>query len=221
MPSGESKRDYQLDSPKREKDRELDCEDIIIQAITMLKTALKDWDIYTEVHCERVAELAVKLAKEFGLSQNRIEQLRYAALLHDIGKIALPDSILNKPGRLTAREWEVVKRHPTIGGEIVRKVERLRRVARIIEQNHERVDGQGYPQGLRGEQIELEARILAVVDAYDAMIMNRVYRGALAEEEAIAELKENAGTQFDREVVERFIRILKSIGLANRVRPHC
>ena len=141
--------------------------------------------------------------------------LKYAAILHDIGKIGIPDSILNKPGRLTDEEYRLVKEHPAIGAEIVKQVKALEPVASIILQHQERWDGKGYPYGMKGEDIPMEARIISVLDAYDAMTSDRSYRKALPVQTAIAELKRCSGTQFDPKVVNAFLAelTLDKIGL--------
>ena len=179
-----------------------------IQATTILAQTIELKDGYTEEHCERLAETALAIGERLGLTEERLEQLRYGALLHDVGKLGIENSILSKPDRLTASEWAEVRKHPTIGKEIVEKINGLGLVARIVEEHHERVDSKGYPKGLEGDEILLEARILAVVDAYDAMRSDRPYRWALTREEAIRELKENAGSQFDPLVVKVFLEIL-------------
>lgn len=179
-----------------------------IQATTMLAKTIELKDGYTEGHCERLAEIALAIVKQLGLTEERLEQLRYGALLHDVGKLRIADDILGKPGRLTPLEWAEMRKHPTIGKEIVEKIDSLGSVERIVEEHHERVDGKGYPKGLKGDEILLEARILAVVDAYDAMRSDRPYRQALSKEEAIRELRENAGSQFDPLVVKVFLEIL-------------
>ena len=179
-----------------------------IQATTMLAQTIELKDGYTEDHCERLAATALAIGKRLGLAEERLEQLRYGALLHDVGKLGITDNILGKLGRLTTSEWAEVRKHPTIGKEIVEKIKGLGLVAQIVEEHHERVDGKGYPKGLKGDEILLEARILAVVDAYDAMRSDRPYRQALSREEAIRELRENAGSQFDPLVVKVFLEIL-------------
>lgn len=179
-----------------------------IQATTMLAQTIALKDGYTEDHCKRLAATALAIGKRLGLAEERLEQLRYGTLLHDVGKLGIADDILGKPGRLTASEWAEVHKHPTIGKEIVEKINGLELTARMVEEHHERVDGTGYPKGLKGDEILLEARILAVVDAYDAMRSDRPYRRALLKEEAVQELKMNAGSQFDSLVVKVFLDLL-------------
>lgn len=134
-----------------------------------------------------------------------MHQLYYAALLHDIGKVAVPDTILNKPGGLSTDEQEEMKEHVEMGARLLGQIERLRGAAHIVRQHHEAWDGSGYPRGLQGEEIDLEARILTVVDAYDAMTTDRPYRKALSPEGAAAELRAQAGKQFDPQAVTAFL----------------
>ncbi|MFQ5794891.1 MAG: GAF domain-containing protein [Candidatus Bipolaricaulia bacterium] len=188
--------------------RRMEMEDWVIQTVTTLAKTIEKKDKHTEDHGHRMAEMTTKVGVAFGLSEEQIEQLRYAALLHDIGKIGVPDHMLGKEGGLTPKEWLEMKKHPSIGGEIISGIRRLEQVGRIVEEHQERWDGTGYPWGLAGEEISLEARILAVVDAYDVMTSDRPYRRALSQKEAIEELSKNAGTQFDNRVVETFLRVL-------------
>jgi PAS domain S-box-containing protein len=174
-----------------------------------LNRTIEAKDEYTGEHIDRVQRLSVEVAKEVGLSEDRSEQLRYASTLHDIGKIGVSDSILGKTGELTEEEWAEMERHPQVGERIVRQVDRLERAAKIIGQHQEKYDGSGYPKGLEGEEITLEARILAVADAWDAMRSNRPYRKALPREEAIRELKENSGTQFDPDIVDIMLEMIE------------
>ncbi len=170
-------------------------------------------DQETEGHTQRVTELTVQLARELGIPEEELIHVRRGALLHDIGKMAIPDSILLKPGRLTKEEWGLIKQHPVHAYEWLREIEYLRPALEIPYCHHERWDGQGYPRGLHGEEIPLSARIFAVVDAWDAMTSDRPYRKALSREEAIEELKRNAGKQFDPKVVEAFLKLLEHEGI--------
>jgi len=183
-------------------------EEAYIEAILALAKAMDARDAYTADHSARLAEWAVATAQKLGCTPEEIEALRWAALLHDIGKIGVPDRILEKPGPLSEEEWMVMKRHPEIGAEIVAPVKKLASVAPIIRAHHEHWDGNGYPQGLKGEEIPLPARILAVVDAYGAMIDDRLYRKGRSHEEAVEELRRCAGTQFDPKVVEAFLQVI-------------
>ncbi|MCX7843973.1 MAG: HD-GYP domain-containing protein [Candidatus Bipolaricaulota bacterium] len=163
---------------------------------------------YTAGHQRRVAELACAIAQELGLSAERIQGLRVAALLHDVGKaLFVPIEILSKPGKLTDLEMALIREHPRAGYEILRRVEFPWPVAEIVHQHHERLDGSGYPRGLKGEAILLEARILAVADVVEAMSSHRPYRPALGVEAALAEIREKAGKLYDPKVVEACLRV--------------
>jgi diguanylate cyclase (GGDEF)-like protein len=160
----------------------------------------------TGQHGARVRDTALILGREMGLSRKEMEDLGRSALLHDIGKIAVPDTILLKPGPLNAEEWAIMKTHPEVGYNILRASPYFKRVAECVYCHQERFDGSGYPRGLRGDQISVEARIFAVVDAYDAMRSRRVYRRAVSPAEALAEIRHASGSQFDPGVVEAFLR---------------
>ncbi|MEZ5428743.1 MAG: HD domain-containing phosphohydrolase [Pyrinomonadaceae bacterium] len=169
--------------------------------------ALETRDFETHGHSERVVTFSLRLGHELGLEKEALRDLELGALLHDIGKIGVPDAILRKPAKLTEDEWTKMKLHPLHGQRILRNIEFLEGAARIVAQHHEKWDGSGYPLGLRGEDIDLGARIFAVVDAFDAMISNRVYRRGCSYKEAVAELERCAGTQFDPMIVEAFKNI--------------
>jgi diguanylate cyclase (GGDEF)-like protein len=174
-----------------------------------LATALEAKDQYTADHARSIAELAVDVGRELDLPESAIEDLRYGGIFHDVGKIAVPDYLINKPGPLTEEEFEVVKEHPAKGAEILAPVPFLYGVRTIVRHAHEHYDGSGYPEGLRGEQIPLGARIVLAVDAYHAMTSDRPYRAAMSHAEALEELESCAGTQFDPEVVETLLIVLK------------
>lgn len=159
----------------------------------------------TEEHAKRIASLTKRIGEKLELPQKDMDNLRLLSLLHDIGKIGVPDNILNKPDKLTAEEWSFMKKHTVIGKKIVQSVPDLKSIADCILYHHERWDGNGYPEGLSGENIPLLSRILAVVDAYDAMTHSRIYRNALSQEDAIAEIKRNFGKQFDPEIADIFV----------------
>ncbi len=173
-----------------------------------LVTTLEAKDPYTKEHSQRVTEWAVKIAKQMNLPEEEIDSLRFAAQLHDIGKIGIRDHILMKPGRLTPEEYEIIKKHPVIGEEIVSHLGLLPQEKAIIRHHHERWDGKGYPDGLQGEEIPLLSRILAVADAFDALTSTRPYRKAMSYEEALAELERNKWTQFDGRAVEALVKII-------------
>jgi HD-GYP domain-containing protein (c-di-GMP phosphodiesterase class II) len=145
-----------------------------------------------------------------GLQDDIIEGLHNMGILHDIGKIAVPEAVLNKEGSLTAEEWSEIRRHPEVGYRILSSVNDLAEIAEYVLAHHERWDGQGYPKGLRQKEIPLQARIMAVADAYDAMVSERTYRKTLSRAEAVDELLRNAGTQFDPEVIRIFIEAVIS-----------
>jgi putative nucleotidyltransferase with HDIG domain len=177
-----------------------------------LAAALEAKDSYTADHASSIAELAVQVGAEFGLDEDALRDLRYAAIFHDIGKIAIPDAILNKPGPLDQGELEVIKRHPIVGEQILAPVPFLEQVRRIVRHDHERWDGAGYPDGLKGRQIPIGARIVLVVDAFHAMVSDRSYRKGMSAESARLELRACAGTQFDADVVEACLRVLDRRG---------
>jgi HD-GYP domain-containing protein (c-di-GMP phosphodiesterase class II) len=177
-----------------------------------LAAALEAKDSYTADHASSIADLAVEVGEEFGLDADALRDLRYGAIFHDIGKIAIPDAILNKPGPLTDAEFEVIKRHPIVGEQILAPVPFLDQVRRVVRHDHERWDGKGYPDGLKGRQIPIGARIVLVVDAFHAMVSDRSYRKGMSEESARIEMRAHAGTQFDPDVVEAFLRVLDRRG---------
>ena len=184
-------------------------EQALLDTITALAHAIEAKDTYTINHCENITDRAVALAQALSLPRQEVENIRLGSILHDVGKIGIPDAILNKPSKLTDEEYETIKQHAQIGARIVQSVGALQGVVPIVRHHQERYDGQGYPDGLVGEEIPIGARIIAIVDAYGAMTEDRVYRKALGHEKALNELRRNAGTQFDPYVVTTFIRILK------------
>ncbi|MGA7730038.1 MAG: HD domain-containing phosphohydrolase [Chloroflexia bacterium] len=181
----------------------------LLGTIEALAHAIEAKDGYTIKHCERMTERATALAQAMCLPDHDIENIRLAAILHDIGKIGIPDSILNKPGRLTPEEYETMKEHPVIGARIVQSVGALTGVVSIVKHHHERYDGSGYPERLKGIDIPLGARIIGVVDTYGAMTEDRVYRPAPGHRKAVEELTNLSGKQFDPEIVLAFLRLLE------------
>ena len=177
---------------------------LMLQALV---TTLQRRDAETFEHSRRVARFSLRLALEFSLDRVEIESLALGALLHDIGKIRVPDAILHKPGKLTPKEWLRMRNHPLYGQQILSGIKFLEGAARVVVQHHEKWDGSGYPWGLAGKEIDRNARIFAVTDAFDAMTSDRVYRAGLPYEAAAAELKQSAGTHFDPTVVEVFCSI--------------
>ena len=177
-------------------------------AIAGLAEALTERDRYTGEHSESVVDLVANVARGLALDDSEVQRVRAAALLHDIGKVAIPDEILNKAGPLDDAEWERMREHPVIGERILRAIPGLGGVARIVRHEHERYDGGGYPDGLAGEDIPIGARIILACDAYHAMTSDRPYRKAMPHSEAIRELAKGAGTQFDPRVTEVLIGCL-------------
>nr|WP_276576516.1 HD domain-containing phosphohydrolase [Caldicoprobacter algeriensis] len=176
--------------------------------INTLLTTLHVKSIETQEHAERLKKYSLMIGKEINLSYKDLDELALLAVLHDIGKIGIKENILKKPGPLTPQEWEEMKQHCEIGFRIVQNIPELSAVAEYILFHHERWDGKGYPRGLKGKEIPLSCRVLAVVDAYDAMTHDRVYRKARSDSEAIAEIKKNSGTQFDPEIVNVFCNLV-------------
>jgi putative nucleotidyltransferase with HDIG domain len=181
----------------------------IIELVMVLGEAMRTWDPTTSRHCHNLTSLAEKTAIKMGCDFHDIQVIRRAAFLHDIGKMGIPDQILLKPSQLNEREWAIMRQHPRRGANILRTIAGLAEVAHLVEAHHEHFDGSGYPYGLRGEQIPLGARILAVVDAFTAMTEDRVYRPARSQDEAIAELIRCSGTDFDPKVVKAFLSLQK------------
>jgi response regulator RpfG family c-di-GMP phosphodiesterase len=179
----------------------------IIQAIA---ATVEMRDPYTAGHQERVAAIACAIGQAMGLAEDRLYGLRMAAVLHDLGKIAVPAEILSRPGRLTPLEYGIIQNHPQYGYDILKKIEFPWPLATIVLQHHERVDGSGYPQGLKGEEIILEARILAVSDVLETIASHRPYRPSLGVNHAIFELRENRGRLYDRDVVDSCMEMLSS-----------
>ena len=176
-----------------------------------LALSVEEKDKATQGHCHRIERLAIQTGEQLGLSGDQLITLSYAAYLHDVGKTKVPDEILNKPGPLTDAEWKEMRKHPDYGAEMLREKDFLKDAAEIVRAHHEHYDGTGYPRGLKGEKIPIEARIIAVVDAYDAMMSDRPYRKARTKEQALEELKKNAGTQFDPRVVNAFMAVIGRI----------
>ncbi|MCB9134712.1 MAG: GAF domain-containing protein [Anaerolineales bacterium] len=188
-----------------------ELEESYLQTVLALARAMDARDTYTADHSQRLSIWAETIAREMGCSPEKIRAIHWAALLHDIGKIGVPDEILRKPGPLNDLEWAIMKQHPAEGAEIIAPVKRLAEVAPIIRAHQEKYDGTGYPDGLTGREIPLGARILAVVDSYSAMIDNRVYRRARPHTEALDEIIRLSGQQYDPEVVSAFLKVIERI----------
>ncbi|KLU59441.1 cyclic di-GMP phosphodiesterase response regulator RpfG [Peptococcaceae bacterium CEB3] len=186
----------------------MDMRQNYLDTVEALVQALEAKDAYTSGHSGRVAELSVRMAEALGLSEEKIEFVKYAGLLHDVGKIGVSEEVLNKPGRLSDGEWLEVQSHPVVGEGIVEKITFLFNVGSVIRHHHERYDGTGYPDKLEGKAIPLESRIIAVADSFDAITSDRSYRKGKSREEAITELRHVAGSQLDPDLVAILIKII-------------
>ncbi len=182
---------------------------MLIASISSLVLALEARDQYTRGHSESVAALVVDMAREMSMDEGGIERAKIAGKLHDLGKIGIRDDILLKPGPLNGEEWEILKLHPLIGADILGPIQSLSDIIPAIRSHHERIDGKGYPEGLKGEQIDLLARMVAVADTYDALTSNRPYRKGFSNEDALAIIKEAEGTQLCPECVQSFMRVFE------------
>jgi putative nucleotidyltransferase with HDIG domain len=196
---------------------EEDLRSAFVGTVRALVNAVDSKDSYTASHSSLVAEYAVLMAETLGLSGDVIDDLRMAAYLHDLGKIGIPDEVLRKPAALTPEEGRQMRRHPTIAAHILEEVPFSPRLKLAVKHNHERWDGMGYPDGLQGEEIPIEARILSVADAYEAMTSDRPYRTTIGHTAAMAELRRHAGTQFDPAVVNAFVRAIEARRAGERV----
>jgi response regulator RpfG family c-di-GMP phosphodiesterase len=185
-----------------------DLENFYFDTVNALAQAIEVKDVYTGGHGDRLVDLATSIAERLGVTSDEKVWLKYAAALHDIGKIGIKETILTKPGKLTVEEYEEMKSHPAKGAEILKEVKFLAPVVPIVYHHQERYDGKGYPAGLAGDQIPIGARIVAVLDAFDAMTTNRPYRKGLPHATAVNELRRHSGVQFDPQVVEAFIQVL-------------
>jgi response regulator RpfG family c-di-GMP phosphodiesterase len=210
----ESKRRYEnyLEELVSERTAELDrtlttLEDSYRMTLKALAAALETRDRETHGHSERVVSFSLRLGRELNLTGDELRALEFGALLHDIGKIGVPDAILHKPAQLCESEWVKMRRHPVHGQQILRGIKFLEGASRVVGQHHEKWDGTGYPLGLRGAEIDLNARIFAVADAFDAITSDRVYRAGRSYEVAVAELEAYAGRQFDPKVVAAFRQV--------------
>ena len=189
------------------KEKTVQIEQLSFEIISTIASMIEAKDSYTKGHSVRVAEYSALIAKELGWKDEEIQNLKYIALLHDIGKVGIPDTVLNKPGRLTESEFNVIKSHTTIGGDILKDIETITDVGAGAKYHHERYDGSGYPCGLREEEIPVVARIIGIADAYDAMNSKRIYRDNLPEDVIRKELVCGRGTQFDPELLDVFVEL--------------
>jgi putative nucleotidyltransferase with HDIG domain len=185
-----------------------------LSTIYALAATVDARDHYTRSHSQKVSEYALLIAEALNLGPAEVNKLCTSALLHDIGKVGINDGILNKKGELTAEEWEAIKVHPQLGATIASHAPQLAPCIPGILHHHERYDGGGYPKGLKGEEIPLEARILAIADAFAAMTSTRSFSPAISQEEAVEEIKRGAGTQFDPHLVEVFLSVVQTLPIA-------
>ncbi|MCK4463687.1 MAG: HD-GYP domain-containing protein [Candidatus Omnitrophica bacterium] len=182
----------------------------LMEFVHALAKAVKAKDKYTENHSEMMSRIAVDLAKCLNLPESEVETVRLGAMLHDLGKIGIKESILLKPGKLTKEEYKMIKQHPQIGAEIVRTVHALKNAIPLILYHHERYDGTGYLEGLKGEEIPIGARIIGIADVYHALRSDRPYRKAYSKEKALEIIKEGADKQFDPKIVDIFLDLAKN-----------
>ncbi|MCR5671922.1 MAG: HD domain-containing protein [Butyrivibrio sp.] len=190
---------------------------VILQSMNTFISFIDAKDPYTRGHSRRVAMYAAELAKRMRLSEDEIQNIYYAGLLHDAGKISVPDAVLNKPGKLTDEERKLIQNHTVAGGKMLKQLSSLRGIRETALYHHERYDGKGYPEGLRGEEIPLYARIVGVADSYDAMSSSRVYRRHLNKDEIIDEIQKGSGTQFDPNIVPYMVDMIND-GYVNVVK---
>ncbi len=186
----------------------MEYEELFIQVVESLATAIDAKDTYTNGHSVRVAEYSKEIAKRYGYDEEKQDAVFMMGLLHDVGKIGVPDSVINKPDRLTDEEFALIKTHPEVGARILSNIKKMPRLADGARWHHERYDGRGYPDGLAGTDIPEEARIIAVADAYDAMTSNRSYRRSLSQEVVRGEIEKSKGTQFDPQFADIMISMI-------------
>ncbi|MDE7341720.1 MAG: diguanylate cyclase [Lachnospiraceae bacterium] len=208
---------YRKDLQRRLEEKTREVELVTLQAITTVANTIDAKDDYTKGHSIRVAYYSEALARKIGWSEEEVQNIHYIALLHDIGKIGVPDSVLNKPFKLTNVEFELIKNHTVMGAEILKDIKMFPNVSVGAKFHHERFDGKGYPSGLKGDEIPLVARIIGIVDSYDAMTSNRVYRKRLQDEMVKQELLRGKGTQFDPYLVDQFMELLDEGNLQQNI----
>ena len=199
-------------SPENIKVKELQTQLLAVRTsvICAMNQLLDLKDLNTGVHSTRLAEWAVRIGRDLGLDEDCLRDLEAAAILHDIGKIGVPDAILRKPSKLTDEEYAVIKKHPEYGWAVLRAVPGFERVSLFVLHHHEAFDGKGYPAGLRGDEIPIGSRIVSVMDSFDAMVSSRPYRKGLPLDEAIRRLEADTGKQFDPIVTPKFIALARS-----------
>ena len=179
--------------------------------MTSLAYAIDAKDQYTQGHSQKVSAYAALLAEALGMSETEVEEVRLGAVLHDVGKVGIPEQILNKSGPLNPEEWETMKTHVTFGGKLLEPLEALERIRQMVLHHHEFFDGSGYPEALSGQNIPLGARIITIADSYDTITSDRSYKKGRTAEEALAEVERCAHTQFDPELVVTFLRAMRQL----------
>lgn len=194
------------------KESEIRLKNTLLDAVTAIATTVEMRDPYTAGHQRRVADIAVAVGKELGLSDERIEGLRLASVVHDVGKVKIPAEILSKPGKLDPVEYELIKQHSESGYDILKSISFPWPIAEMVRQHHEHMDGSGYPRGLKGDGILLEARIISVADVIEAMAAHRPYRPGLGLEAALEEIEGGRGTRYDADVVDAASRLFREKG---------
>jgi putative nucleotidyltransferase with HDIG domain len=190
----------------RIRDLELQLRQLRTASICAMNQLLDLKDLNTGVHSTRLAEWALRVAEQLGVPSSQLSDIEAAAILHDIGKMGIPDSILNKPGKLTPEERDIMEKHSEYGWAILRGIPGFQQTSLLVLHHHERIDGKGYPSGLKGEESPLGSRIVCIVDSFDAMISDRSYRKGLPVEEAFRRLRADSGTQFDAKIVDLFTK---------------
>ena len=196
-----------------------EMKDLFLSTVKSLVSAIDAKDDYTHRHSQRVARYSVAIAAEMGLSPKDQEDMQLAALLHDVGKIGTPEDILLKPGTLTKEEWHEMKKHPLHSVQILEQIKPFKKIVQWVRHEHERFDGKGYPDGIKGEEIPMPSRIIAVADAYDAMTSDRHYRKRMSEGEALERIRQASGTQFDPQMVKAFLEAHQKGKLATETGP--
>jgi putative nucleotidyltransferase with HDIG domain len=194
-----------------------ELEDLFLKLILVMVNALDAKSPWTKGHSERVSMYAEQIAKQMLIDEDEIKDIKLAGLLHDIGKIGTYDYLLDKPGRLTTEEFDIVKKHPDQGADILKEIKQLRNIIPYIKYHHEKLDGNGYPHKLKGHKSPLGAKILHVADSFDSMTSDRPYRPAPGIKYALSEMDKYKGTQFDPQVIEAFLEVLKNSGTWNNI----
>lgn len=201
--------DYQKNLEKKVNEQAEKIRNLYLEAVQSLAIALEEKDYYTHGHSSRVSKISEAIGREMGFDEKGLRILRLGGLLHDIGKIGIPDSILNKPGKLTKEEFDIIKTHPAEGERILKPIIKEEGILHIVRHHHEMLDGSGYPDGLKGKEIPLPARIATVADVFDAMTSERAYRKPIEKEKVINHMLSETGKHFDPSVMDAFVKVVK------------